>query len=256
MLIPYVIEQSQRGERMFDIYSRLLRDRVIFLGTDVSDDVANVVVAQMLFLEAEDPDKQIELYINSPGGSVTAGMAIYDTMQFIRPEVATTCIGQAASMGAWLLAAGQKGKRTALSNCRILIHQPMGGARGQATDIDIQAREILKLRERMNYILSSHTGRSVETIARDTERDYYMSAEEAMEYGIVDSVVSQRQVPSTSANDGGPNSGPNSGPKRGLKGPSNASGAAAPAVKKTTGSKKGPRKPKDSREPSSDGSES
>lgn len=248
MLIPMVIEQNQRGERMFDIYSRLLRDRVIFLGTEVSDDVANVVVAQMLFLEAEDPDKQIELYINSPGGSVTAGMAIYDTMQFIRPEVATTCIGQAASMGAWLLAAGQKGKRTALSNSRILIHQPMGGARGQATDINIQAREILKLRQRMNDILSVHTGRTVEEIARDTERDYYMSAEESMAYGIVDSVVSQRQVP--------PAEDADKGPKKGLKGPSNGSGAASPASKKSSGSKKAARKPKDSKEAGSDGSDS
>jgi ATP-dependent Clp protease protease subunit len=191
-LIPYVIEQSQRGERVFDIYSRLLRDRVIFLGTEVNDDIANVVIAQLLFLEAEDPEKDIHLYINSPGGSVTAGLAVYDTMEFIRPDVCTTCIGQAASMGAWLLAAGAPGKRLALSNARILIHQPMGGARGQATDIDIQASEILKLRERMNEILAAHTGNSAEQIARDTERDYYLSAAEARDYGLVDRVASRR----------------------------------------------------------------
>ncbi len=192
--IPYVIEQNQRGERVFDIYSRLLRDRVIFLGSEIHDDVANVVVAQLLFLEADDPDKDIHLYINSAGGSLTAGLAIYDTMQFIRSEVQTTCIGQAASMGAWLVAAGAKGKRTALANARIMIHQPMGGARGQASDIDIQAQEILKLRHRMNEILASHTGRAVEQIASDTERDYYMSAEEARDYGIVDAVTNQRVV--------------------------------------------------------------
>lgn len=191
-LIPYVIEQNQRGEHVFDIYSRLLRDRVIFLGTEIHDDVANVVVAQLLFLEADDPDKEISLYINSPGGSVTAGLAIYDTMQFVRPEVATTCIGQASSMGAWLLAAGSPGKRVALSNSRVLIHQPQGGAQGQATDVNIQAREILKLRQRLNEILSHHTGREVDVIARDTERDYYMSAEEAKSYGVVDRVVRHR----------------------------------------------------------------
>jgi len=190
--IPYVIEQNQRGERVFDIYSRLLRDRVIFLGTEIHDEVANVIVAQLLFLEADDPDKDIHLYINSPGGSVTAGLAIYDTMQFIRSDVHTTCIGQAASMGAWLLAAGAPGKRTALANSRIMIHQPMGGARGQASDINIQAQEILKLRHRMNEILASHTGRPLEQIARDTERDYYLGAGEAQEYGIVDAVASQR----------------------------------------------------------------
>ncbi len=192
--IPYVIEQSPRGERVFDIYSRLLRDRVIFLGSEIYDEVANVVVAQLLFLEADDPDKDIHLYINSPGGSITAGLAIYDTMQFIRCDVSTTCIGQAASMGAWLIAAGTKGKRTALANARIMIHQPMGGARGQASDINIQAQEILKLRQRMNEILATHTGRDVEQIASDTERDYYMSAEEAQDYGIVDVVTSQRVV--------------------------------------------------------------
>jgi ATP-dependent Clp protease protease subunit len=190
--IPMVIEQNQRGERVFDIYSRLLRDRVIFLGSEIHDEVANVVVAQLLFLEADDPDKDIHLYINSPGGSVTAGLAIYDTMQFIRSPVQTTCIGQAASMGAWLLAAGAPGKRTALANSRIMIHQPMGGARGQASDIDIQAQEILKLRHTMNEILASHTGRDADVIAAETERDHYMSADEALEYGIVDTVASAR----------------------------------------------------------------
>lgn len=195
--IPMVIEQNQRGERVFDIYSRLLRDRVIFLGSEIHDDVANVVVAQLLFLEADDPDKDIHLYINSPGGSITAGLAIYDTMEFIRSKVHTTCIGQAASMGAWLLAAGAAGKRTALANSRIMIHQPMGGARGQASDINIQAQEILKLRHQMNEILASHTGRDVDSIAAETERDYYMSAEEALEYGIVDAVASQRSASPT-----------------------------------------------------------
>lgn len=191
-VIPYVIEQSPRGERVFDIYSRLLRDRVIFLGTDINDDVANVVVAQLLFLEAEDPDQDIHLYINSAGGSITAGLAVYDTMCFVRPHISTTCIGQAASMAAWLLAAGEKGKRTALANARVMIHQPMGGAHGQASDIDIQAKEILNLRERMSEILASLTGQSVAQIADDTERDYYMSAEEALKYGIVDKVMSSR----------------------------------------------------------------
>lgn len=191
-VIPYVIEQNQRGERVFDIYSRLLRDRVIFLGTEINDDVANVVVAQLLFLEAEDPDQEIHLYINSPGGSITAGLAILDTMNFVRPEISTTCIGMAASMAAWLLAAGTPGKRSALTNARVMIHQPMGGARGQASDIDIQAREILKLRERMNEILSDLTGRSLEQIAVDTERDYYMSALEAKDYGLIDAVTGER----------------------------------------------------------------
>ncbi len=191
-LVPMVLEQSQRGERSFDIYSRLLRDRIIFLGTEINDDIANLVVAQLLFLEADDPEKDIHLYVNSPGGSVTAGLAIYDTMQFVRPDVNTTCIGQAASMGAWLLAAGTSGKRTALRNARVMIHQPMGGARGQASDIDIQATEILKLRARMNEILAQHTEKPVEQIALDTERDFYLSAEEAKAYGIVDTVVSAR----------------------------------------------------------------
>ena len=192
MVIPYVVEQNQRGERFFDIYSRLLRDRVIFLGTEITDDVANVVVAQLLFLEADDPDHDIHLYINSPGGSITAGLAIYDTMQFVRPHISTTCMGQAASMAAWLLAAGEAGKRVALSNARIMVHQPMGGARGQASDIEIQAKEILSLRERMNDILAERTGQDIETISSDTERDYYMSADEAKQYGIVDRVMTTR----------------------------------------------------------------
>lgn len=192
MVIPYVVEQNQRGERFFDIYSRLLRDRVIFLGTEITDDVANVVVAQLLFLEADDPDHDIHLYINSPGGSITAGLAIYDTMQFVRPHISTTCMGQAASMAAWLLAAGEAGKRVALRNARIMVHQPMGGARGQASDIEIQAKEILSLRERMNDILAERTGQDIETISSDTERDYYMSADEAKQYGIVDRVMTTR----------------------------------------------------------------
>jgi len=197
-LIPYVIEQSQRGERGFDIFSRLLRDRIVFLGSAVDDEVANVVIAQLLFLEAEDPTKDIHLYINSPGGSVTSGLAVYDTMQYVRPDVSTTCLGQAASMAAWLLASGAKNKRMALPNSRIMIHQPMGGIQGQATDIDIHAREILKLRERMNEILADHTGRAVEEIARDTERDYHMSGEEALAYGLIDKVVRKHE-----ANEGG-----------------------------------------------------
>lgn len=196
MVIPYVVEQSPRGERVFDIYSRLLRDRVIFLGTEITDDVANVVIAQLLFLEAEDPDHDIHLYINSAGGSITAGLAIYDTMKFIRPHLTTTCLGQAASMAAWLLAAGEPGKRIALANARVMIHQPMGGARGQASDIDIQAREIISLRERMNDILSELTGQPADRIAIDTERDYYMGSQEACEYGIVDRVVETRVVDS------------------------------------------------------------
>jgi ATP-dependent Clp protease protease subunit len=194
-LIPYVIEQSQRGERAFDIYSRLLRDRIVFLGSPIDDDVANLTIAQLLFLEAEDPEKDIHLYINSPGGSVTAGLAVYDTMQYVRCDVATICLGQAASMAAWLLAAGTKGKRMGLPNSRIMIHQPMGGVQGQATDIDIHAREILKLRARMNEILADHTGRPIEEIARDTERDYHMSGGEAQEYGLIDRVVRQHEVP-------------------------------------------------------------
>jgi ATP-dependent Clp protease protease subunit len=208
-LIPYVIEQSARGERGFDIFSRLLRDRIIFLGSEINDDVANVVVAQLLFLEAEDPDKVIHLYINSPGGSVTSGLAIYDTMQFVRPDIETLCVGMAASMGAWLLAAGAPGKRTALAHARIMIHQPAGGVRGQATDIDIQAQEILKLRDQMNEILAVHTGQDAEKIARDTERDYYMSGTEAVEYGLVDRVMAKRSNAAGSSKGSGPNgSGP------------------------------------------------
>ncbi len=189
-LIPMVIEQSQRGERSFDIYSRLLRDRIIFLGNAMDDDIANLVIAQLLFCEAEDPEKDVFIYINSPGGSVTSGLAIYDTMQYVRPDVATICLGQAASMAAWLLAAGAPDKRMALPNSRIMIHQPMGGTQGQATDIDIQAKEILLLRSRMNELLAHHTGKTVKQIARDTDRDYHMSGEEALEYGLIDRVVS------------------------------------------------------------------
>lgn len=188
-LVPVVVENTSRGERSWDIYSRLLRDRIIILGTPVYDEVANVIVAQLLFLESEDPDKDIHLYINSPGGSVTAGMAIYDAMQHIRPNVRTYCIGQCASMGAWLLAAGEPGKRFALPNARIMIHQPLGGATGQATDIHIQAREIISLKRRMGEILASHTGKKLEKILKDIDRDFFMSAEEAKEYGIVDEVV-------------------------------------------------------------------
>ena len=193
-LIPYVIEQSARGERAFDIYSRLLRDRIVFLGSPLDDEIANLTIAQLLFLEADDLEKDIHLYINSPGGSVTAGLAVYDTMQYVRCDIATICLGQAASMAAWLLAAGSKGKRMGLPNSRIMIHQPMGGVQGQATDIDIHAREILKLRHRMNEILAEHTGRSIEEIARDTERDYHMSGEEAEAYGLIDRVVRQHVI--------------------------------------------------------------
>ncbi len=191
-LVPIVVEQTARGERSYDIYSRLLKDRIVFIGSPIDDDIANLVIAQLLFLEAEDPDKDINLYINSPGGMVTAGMAIYDTMQFIKPSVSTVCIGQAASMAAVLLAGGAAGKRTALPNARILIHQPMGGTRGQATDIKIQAEEILRMREELNKILSRHTGQALERIAADTERDYFMSAEQAKAYGIIDQVVVKR----------------------------------------------------------------
>ena len=194
-LIPIVIEQSSRGERAFDIYSRLLRDRIIFLGTAISDDIANVVIAQMLFLESEDPDKDIHFYINSPGGLVTAGLAIYDTMQYIKPAVSTLCMGQAASMAAVLLACGVKGKRYALPHARIMLHQPMGGFQGQATDVDIQAREILRLRDELNQILTDHTGRPKEQIERDTDRDFYMSGMQAQEYGMVDNVISARSLP-------------------------------------------------------------
>ncbi len=191
-LVPIVVEQTSRGERAYDIYSRLLKDRIIFVGTGIDDNVANLVVAQLLFLESEDPEKDIYLYINSPGGVVTAGLAIYDTMQYIRPSVATVCIGQAASMAALLLAAGEKGKRYALPHSRILIHQPLGGAQGQATDIDIQAKEILRMRELLNGILSKHTGQKMTRIAADTDRDFYMSGDQAKEYGIVDSVIEKK----------------------------------------------------------------
>lgn len=191
--IPMVVEQSGRGERAYDIYSRLLKDRIIFLGGPIDDNVANVVIAQLLFLESEDPDKDIHLYINSPGGVVTAGLAIYDTMQYIKPDVSTICIGQAASMGSVLLAAGAKGKRYALPYSRIMIHQPLGGAQGQSTDIQIQAREILRIRETLNEILSCHTGQSVKKLTEDTERDNFMSALEAKKYGLIDEVIIRPQ---------------------------------------------------------------
>ncbi|MGR4867997.1 ATP-dependent Clp endopeptidase proteolytic subunit ClpP [Variovorax sp. LARHSF232] len=191
-MVPMVIEQSGRGERSYDIYSRLLKERVIFLVGEVNDQTANLVVAQLLFLESENPDKDISFYINSPGGSVSAGMAIYDTMQFIKPDVSTLCIGFAASMGAFLLAAGEKGKRFSLPNSKIMIHQVLGGARGQATDIEIHARDILKTREQMNRILAERTGQPLEKIARDTERDYFLNADEAKDYGLVDQVISKR----------------------------------------------------------------
>lgn len=191
-LVPMVVEQTARGERSYDIYSRLLKDRVIFLTGQVEDHMANLIVAQLLFLESENPDKDIHLYINSPGGSVTAGLSVYDTMQFIQPDVSTMCIGQAASMGALLLAGGAKGKRYALPHSRLMIHQPSGGAQGQASDIEIQANEIIKMRERLNVLLSKHSGQEVATIARDTERDNYMSADEALEYGLVDKVIEAR----------------------------------------------------------------
>jgi len=194
-LVPMVVEQTPRGERAFDIFSRLLKERIIFLPTYIEDEIANLVIAQMLFLEAEDPDKDIALYINSPGGSVTAGMAIYDTMQYIKPDVSTICMGQAASMGALLLAAGANGKRFALPHARIMIHQPLGGVQGQATDIDIQAREILRMREELNRILLHHTGQTMEKIQRDTDRDFFMTAEQAKEYKIVDEVISSKPTP-------------------------------------------------------------
>lgn len=191
-LVPMVVESTGRGERAFDIYSRLLKERVIFIVGPIEDNMANLVVAQLLFLESENPEKDIHLYINSPGGVVTAGMAIYDTIQFIKPQVSTVCIGQAASMGSLLLTAGAKGKRHALPNSRIMIHQPLGGFQGQATDIDIHAKEILRIREKLNKVLSDHSGQSMENIQRDTERDNFMSAEEAVEYGLIDSVISER----------------------------------------------------------------
>ena len=192
IIIPTVIEQTHRGERGWDIFSRLLKDRIIFLGTQVNDDIANIIIAQLLFLESEDPDKDIMLYINSPGGLVTAGLAIYDTMKYVRPDVATFCMGQAASMGAFLLSAGAKGKRYALPHSRILIHQPLGGFSGQATDIDIHAREILRTRDTLNNLLASHTGQGLDRIKNDTERDYFMSGVEAKEYGLIDEVIEKK----------------------------------------------------------------
>lgn len=194
MLIPIVVEQSSRGERSYDIYSRLLKDRIIIMGEEVLDGMANTVIAQMLFLESEDPDKDINMYVNSPGGSVTAGMAIYDTMQYIKPDIATICMGQATSMAALLLAAGAEGKRYALPHSRIMIHQPLGGTQGQATDIDIHAKEILKMRDSLNHILFKHTGQPIEKVKKDTERDYFMTSEEAREYGIVDKVITTREM--------------------------------------------------------------
>ncbi|MEL6326153.1 MAG: ATP-dependent Clp endopeptidase proteolytic subunit ClpP [Cyanobacteria bacterium J06626_23] len=197
-IVPMVVEQSGRGERAFDIYSRLLRERIVFLGTAVDDMVADSIVAQLLFLDAEEPEKDVQLYINSPGGSITAGMAIYDTMQQIRPNVVTICFGLAASMGAFLLSGGEKGKRMALPSSRIMIHQPLGGAQGQAVDIEIQAREILFLKRRLNELLAEHTGQSLEKIAADTERDFFMSAAEAKEYGLIDQVISRQTLPADS----------------------------------------------------------
>lgn len=210
-LIPIVVEQDHRGERAYDIYSRLLRDRVIFLGGQIHDEVANVIIAQLLYLESEDPEADVNIYVNSPGGSVSAGLAIYDTMQYIRPSVSTFCVGIAASMGAVLLAAGDKGKRFALPNSRVMIHQPWGGAQGQASDIDIQAKEILRTRDTLNEILAKHAGKPLEEIARDTERDYYLSGAEARDYGLVDHVAADRPKPvvngsgSTSSNGSGGN---------------------------------------------------
>ena len=192
-LIPMVVEQTNRGERSYDIFSRLLKDRIIFLGTAINDEIANLLVAQLLFLESEDPEKDINFYINSPGGGVTAGLAVYDTMQYIKPDVVTVCVGQAASMGSLLLASGQKGKRYALPNSRIMVHQPLGGTQGQASDIQIQAKEILRMKDCLNKILSEHTGQKQEKISEDSDRDFFMSGTEAVEYGIIDSVVADRQ---------------------------------------------------------------
>lgn len=192
VLVPMVVEQTSRGERAYDIYSRLLKDRIVFLGSAIDDNVANLIVAQMLFLESEDPKKDINLYINSPGGSVYAGMAIYDTMRYVKPAVSTICVGLAASFGAILLAAGEKGKRFALPNSRVMLHQPMGGAQGQAVDIDIHAREILRIRQTLNEILADHTGQPVDTIAKDTDRDFFMSADETLNYGLIDEILSNR----------------------------------------------------------------
>lgn len=191
-LIPMVIEQSSRGERAYDIYSRLLKDRIVFLGSAMNDEIANLIIAQLLFLESEDPEKDINFYINSPGGVVTSGLAVYDTMQYIKPPIATVCIGQAASMGAVLLAAGTHGKRFSLPNSRIMIHQPMGGSQGQASDIEIQAKEILRMKERLNQIISEHTGKTIKQVQKDTDRDHFMSGEEAKAYGLVDHVILSR----------------------------------------------------------------
>ena len=192
-LVPIVVEQTGRGERAYDIYSRLLKDRIIFIGTPIDDMIANLVIAQMIFLEGEDPDRDINLYIHSPGGMVTAGLAIYDTMQFVKPDIATLCMGQAASMAAELLAAGAKGKRTTLPNSRIMIHQPLGGTQGQATDIEIYTKEMLKMRDQLNQILSKHTGKPMEQIEKDTDRNYFMSAAESKEYGLVDEIIDKRR---------------------------------------------------------------
>jgi ATP-dependent Clp protease protease subunit len=191
--LPMVVEQSPGGERAYDIYSRLLRDRIVFLGTPIDDNVANAIIAQLLFLEADDPDRDINIYVNSPGGSVTAGMAIYDTMQFVKPDITTICVGQAASMGALLLAAGTAGKRYALPHSRILLHQPMGGFSGQATDIEIHAREIIRLKQDLNRILQQHTGRDLDELQQDTERDFFMSSQQALEYGVIDEIIERRQ---------------------------------------------------------------
>ena len=192
-LVPIVVEQTGRGERAYDIYSRLLKDRIIFIGTPIDDVIANLTIAQMIFLEGEDPDRDINLYIHSPGGMVTAGLAIYDTMQFVKPDIATLCMGQAASMGAVLLAAGAKGKRTALPNSRIMVHQPLGGTQGQTTDIEIYTREMVKMRDQLNGLLAKHTGRPMEQIEKDTDRNYFMSAEEAKTYGIIDEIIEKRR---------------------------------------------------------------
>ncbi|MBI3030490.1 MAG: ATP-dependent Clp endopeptidase proteolytic subunit ClpP [Candidatus Rokubacteria bacterium] len=210
-MVPIVVEQTPRGERAFDIFSRLLKERIIFLPTYIEDELANLVIAQMLFLEAEDPDKDIFLYINSPGGSVTAGMAIYDTMQYVKPSISTICMGQAASMGALLLAAGTKGKRFALPHARIMIHQPLGGVQGQATDIDIQAKEILRVRDELNRIFVHHTGQSLEQIQRDTDRDFFMTPEQARTYGIVDEVISSKPTPRAVAEAAGAMAGASAG---------------------------------------------
>jgi ATP-dependent Clp protease protease subunit len=205
MLVPIVVEQTNRGERAYDIYSRLLKDRIIFLGAPIDDIFANLVIAQLLFLEAEDPEKDINLYVNTPGGNVTAGLGIYDTMQYVKPPINTICLGQAASMGALLLTAGTKGKRFALPNARVLIHQPLGGFQGQATEIDIHAREILRIREHLNEIMAKHTGQSIEKIAHDTERDYFMSGAEAKKYGLIDEVITRppKLVKLAESGDGG-----------------------------------------------------